>query len=171
VRLVYADGGQNPVFTGYKDVSDPEALASGPQEIVLSDRRSVSAAVKAAGADADRKPVASLAPAPVDAPAAQPPPATVIATAAPAKPSSGMLGGLTGGAKNVQRWLHLGGQEPTPLAVDATASEGDQAVPGAPLPPRRDNVHMASLHTAPVPPIRPNPAGTPADAPDSAQAQ
>jgi len=172
VRLVYADGGQNPVFTIYKDVSDPEALASGPQEIVLSDSRSVSAAVKAAGADADRKPVASLAPAPVDAPAAQPPPATVIATAAPAKPSSGMLGGLTGGAKNVQRWLHLGGQEPTPLAVDATASEaGQAAVPGAPLPPRRDNVHMASLHTAPVPPIRPNPAGTPADAPDSAQAQ
>jgi len=171
VRLVYADGGQNPVFTGYKDVSDPEALASGPQEIVLSDRRSVSAAVKAARADADKKPMVSLAPAPVDAPAAQPPPATVIATAAPAKPSSGMLGGLTGGAKNVQRWLHLGGQEPTPLAVDATASEGDQAVPGAPLPPRRDNVHMASLHTAPAPPIRPNPAGTPADAPDSAQAQ
>ena len=98
--------------------------------------------------------------------AAQPAPATVIATAAPAKPSSGMLGGLTGGAKNVQRWLHLGGQEPAPLAVDATASEAGQAVPGAPLPPRRDNVHMASLHTAPAPPIRPNPAGTPADAPD-----
>ena len=35
IRLVYADGGQNPAFTGYKDVSDPEALASGPQEIVL----------------------------------------------------------------------------------------------------------------------------------------
>ena len=39
IHLVYADGGQNPVFTGYKDVSDPEALASGPQEIVLSDRK------------------------------------------------------------------------------------------------------------------------------------
>ena len=35
VRLVYADGGQNPVFAGYKDVSDPEALTSDPQEIVL----------------------------------------------------------------------------------------------------------------------------------------
>ena len=29
VRLVYADGGQNPVFAGYKDESDPDALASG----------------------------------------------------------------------------------------------------------------------------------------------
>ena len=32
IRLVYADGGQNPAFTGYKDVSDPEALASGPRK-------------------------------------------------------------------------------------------------------------------------------------------
>ena len=60
IRLVYADGGQNPAFTGYKDVSDPEALASGPQEIVLNDRaKPVSAAVKVAVADADKKRVAS----------------------------------------------------------------------------------------------------------------
>ena len=39
VRLVYADGGQNPVFAGYKDESDPDALATGPQEIVLNDRQ------------------------------------------------------------------------------------------------------------------------------------
>ena len=38
IRAVYADGGQNPVFAGYKDVSDPEALVSGAQEIVLEDR-------------------------------------------------------------------------------------------------------------------------------------
>ena len=38
IRTVYADGGQNPVFAGYKDVSDPEALVSGAQEIVLEDR-------------------------------------------------------------------------------------------------------------------------------------
>ena len=38
IRLVYADGGQNAVFAGYKDESDPDALATGPQEIVLSDR-------------------------------------------------------------------------------------------------------------------------------------
>ena len=38
VRLVYADGGQNPVFAGYKDESDPDALATGPKEIVLNDQ-------------------------------------------------------------------------------------------------------------------------------------
>ena len=34
IRLVYQDGGQNPSFAGYKDSSDPDALASGPQEVV-----------------------------------------------------------------------------------------------------------------------------------------
>jgi hypothetical protein len=80
-----------------------------------------------------------------------------------------MFGGLTGGAKNVQRWLHLGGQDPAP--AQAVATDPDQPSPAAgPLPPRRDDsVHMASLRAAPTPPARPNAAETPADAPDSTQ--
>jgi murein L,D-transpeptidase YafK len=169
VRLVYADGGQNPLFTGYKDVSDPEALASGPQEIVLSDHaKPVPAAVKIAVADADKKRrPANVAPAPVEPVAAQPAPTMVAAASPPANQSGGMLGRLTGGAKNVQNWLHFGGQEPAPPPVDAAASDSDQAIPAAPLPPRRDEaVHLASLHTPPTPPTRPNAAETPADAPD-----
>jgi hypothetical protein len=163
VRLVYADGGQNPLFTGYKDVSDPEALASGPQEIVLSDRKPVSAAVKVAVADADKKRAPSVAL--VEAPATQTAATTVAVASAPAN-SGGMFGGLTGGAKNVQNWLHLGGQEPAPPPISAAAaSDSDGAIP-APLPPRRDDVHLASLHTPPTPPTRPNAAETPADAPD-----
>src|SRR5580693_1455292 len=38
IRTVYAEGGQNPFFAGYKDASDPDALVSGAQEIVLEDR-------------------------------------------------------------------------------------------------------------------------------------
>ena len=171
IRLVYADGGQNPVFVGYKDTSDPEALATGPQEIVLSDRtRPTPAAVKIAAADAEKRRAASIAPAPVEAAVAQPPPATVAAIPAPASPSGGVLGGLTGGAKNVQKWLHLGGQEPAPAPVEAIAPDPEQPSAAAPLPPRRDDVHMASLHTAPTPPTRPNPAETQADAPDSSRA-
>ena len=72
IHLVYADGGQNPAFTGYKDVSDPDALASGPQEIVLNDRANpLSAVVKVAVADADKKRAASGAATPVEASAAQ----------------------------------------------------------------------------------------------------
>jgi murein L,D-transpeptidase YafK len=170
IHLVYADGGQNPAFTGYKDVSDPEALASGPQEIVLNDRaKPMPAVVKVAAADADKKHAASVAQAAVEAPAAQAAPTTVAAIPSPTGQSGGVLGGVTGGAKNVQKWLHLGGQEPAPLAVDAAASDSGQAIPGAPLPPRRDDVHLASLHTAPAPPTRPNPADVPADTPDSTQ--
>ena len=167
IHLVYADGGQNPAFTGYKDISDPEALASGPQEIVLGDRaKPVPAAVKVAVADADKKRVASVAPAPVEAPAAQPASTTVAAASTPNQPA-GMLGGVTGGAKNVQKWLHLGGQDPAPPPVAAAANDPDQQVPPSPLPPRRDDVHLASLHTPPTPPTRRNSAETQADAPDS----
>ena len=164
IHLVYADGGQNPAFTGYKDVSDPDALVSGPQEIVLNDRaKSVSAVVKVAAADADKKRAVSVA-APVEAPPAQAAPTTVAAASAPEGQSGGVLGGVTGGAKNVQKWLHLGGQDPAPVAA---AADSDQQGPRSPLPPRRDDVHLASLH-APTPPTRRNSAETQLDAPDSA---
>ena len=168
VRLVYADGGQNPVFVGYKDTSDPDALASGPQEIVLNDRaKPVAAVVKVAGADADKKRSASVASAPVEASTAQAAPTTVVAASAPVSQSGGMLGGVTGGAKNVQRWLHLGGQDPAPPPVAAAANDPDPQDSSAPLPPRRVDLHLASLHTPPTPP-RKNSAETQADAPDSA---
>jgi len=169
VRLIYADGGQNPVFTGYKDESDPEALATPPQEIVLNDRaKPAPAVVKIAVADAEKKRAASVAPAPVEAAAAQSAPVTVASIPAPANQSGGMLGGLTGGAKNVQRWLHLGGQDSAPAPVEALAPDPDQSIlADAPLPPRRDDMHLASLHTPPTPPTRPNPAESQGDAPDS----
>jgi murein L,D-transpeptidase YafK len=172
IRLVYADGGQNPLFAGYRDSSDPDALATGPQEIVLSERaKPAPAVVKVAIADAAKRRAASVASAPVEATTSQPAPVTVAAIPAPANQSGGMLAGLTGGAKNVQRWLHLGGEEPTPPPVEAVAadSELDQSIlADPPLPPRRNEaVHMASLHTPPAPPTRPNPAESQAAAPDS----
>jgi murein L,D-transpeptidase YafK len=164
VRLVYADGGQNPAFVGYKDTSDPDALAGGPQEIVLNERvKSAPAVVKIAVADADKKRAASVASAPVEALAAQPA-QTVAVASAPANQSGGMFGGVAGGAKNVEKWLHLGGQDPAPPPLAAAVNDTDQQVP---LPPHRDDVHLASLHTSPTPPTRPNSAETQADAPDS----
>jgi murein L,D-transpeptidase YafK len=172
IRLVYADGGQNPVFTGYKDESDPDALATPPQEIVLNDRpKPAPAAVKIAVADAEKKRAASAASAPLEAAAAPAAPVAVAAIPAPANQSGGMFGGLTGGAKNVQKWLHLGGQDPAPPPVNAVAPDPDQSnVADVPLPPRRDDVHMASLHTAPTPPTRTTSAQSQADAPDSSNA-
>ncbi len=142
VRLVYADGGQNPVFAGYKDESDPDALASGPQEIVLNDEaKPVRAAVKVAGADAAKQLAASAALASIQASAAEPAAATVALASPPAQPSGGVLGGLSGGAQNVKKWLHLGGQEPAPPPVEAYVP--DQPIPSdVPLPPRRDELHL-----------------------------
>ena len=148
IHLVYADGGQNPAFTGYKDVSDPDALVSGPQEIVLNDRaKPLSAVVKVAAADAEKKRVASVAAAPIEAPAAELAQTTVAAAATPTQ-QAGMLGGVAGGAKNVQKWLHLGGQDAAPPPIAAAATDLNQQIPASPpLPPQRDNVHLASLHT------------------------
>jgi murein L,D-transpeptidase YafK len=167
IHLVYADGGQNPAFTGYKDVSDPDALVSGPQEIVLNDRaKPVAAVVKVAAADADKKRPVNAPAALAEASSAQEAPTTVAAASAPASQSGGMLGGVAGGAKNVQKWLHLGGQDPAPPSIAAAANDPDQQA--SPLPPRRDDVHLASLHAPPTPPTRRNSAETDADAPDSA---
>ena len=57
IRLVYADGGQNPVFAGYKDESDPDALATGAagDRSRASGRSRPPAAVKIAVADAEKK--------------------------------------------------------------------------------------------------------------------
>ncbi len=152
IRLVYRDGGQNPVFAGYKDTSDPDALASGPQEIVLDQpAKTVPAAVKFAAADAANRRVAD-APAPARRTAAASASAPVQFASAPAdKSGGGILGGWGGGAQNVKRWLHLSSPEPTPPSVTAFAPE--QPIPSdAPLPPRRIDVrapggrafHMAS---------------------------
>ncbi len=177
IRLVYADGGQNAVFAGYKDESDPDALATGPQEIVLDDRKSAPTAVKIAAADAAKRRVAM---APADAAAAEPAatvsPAVALAPA-PSQPSGGVLGGITGGAQSVKNWLHLGGaQQSAPAPTEASAAD-EPASSGAPLPPRRDgaasdsekSVKMASLHTPPTPPARPNAAGAASDGGDSSK--
>jgi murein L,D-transpeptidase YafK len=179
IRLVYADGGQNSVFAGYKDESDPDALATAPQEIVLSDPKPAPAAVKIAVADAAKRHAASVAP-PVEeaqaaGPAAQTQPVAVALAAPPSQPSGGgVLGGITGGAQNVKKWLHLGGQEPAPPPVASSAPDQATTVDG-PLPPRRNEaasdgdkmVRVASLHTPPTPPARPNLAEPASDSGDS----
>jgi murein L,D-transpeptidase YafK len=181
IRVVYADGGQNPVFAGYKDESDPDALATGPQEIVLNDSKPAPAAVKVASADAAKRRAAIAAPPPVETSAAQPTPAVapdasaIALVSAPSQPSGGVLGGLSGGAQSVKKWLHLGGQEPAPPPVEASAPD-QQTTGDAPLPPRRNEtasvegekaVRMASLHTPPTPPARPNLAAQTPDGGDS----
>ena len=139
IRTVYADGGQNPVFAGYKDTSDPEALAGGPQEVVLNDATKPARAVaKVAVADAAKQ-EAETAVAQATGLAAttaeQPKPRSVALASTTAPEQSGIWVAST---QNVKRWLHLGGQD---QATQPSVAESvpDQPIPtDVPLPPRRD---------------------------------
>jgi murein L,D-transpeptidase YafK len=185
IRTVYADGGQNPVFAGYKDTSDPEALASGPEEIVLENHvKTAPAAVKVATADGAKQraaftahppaPVAAAATAPAE-PAAELQPQTVaLASTAPPEGGGGVAGMWGASTQTMKKWLHLGGQEPVQPA--ATAHVPEQ--PAAPLPPRRDAAVGQSdkpvrvaLHAAPLPPVKPDAASSTAPTADAAAAQ
>jgi murein L,D-transpeptidase YafK len=165
IRTVYADGGQNPVFAGYKDTSDPDALISGPQEIVLNGpaAQSAPAVVRVAGADAVRQ---KTAPASARAPAGETPEPVSVASI-PAAQKSSLWGAST---QNVKRWLHLGGPDPAVQAT-VTAYVPEQPIPtDAPLPPRRDDKRLHVSLKIPLPPGKPGeaasaPEAAPADAP------
>ena len=179
IRTVYADGGQNPVFAGYKDTSDPGALAGGPQEIVLNDAaRPAPAVVKVASADAARQraaatgePAHAPAPAPVQAAAGAQSQTIALAAMTATEPSS-IWGAST---QNVKKWLHLGGPD-EPAQPTVTAYVPDQPIPtDVPLPPRRDAavgqgekpLHLA-LKTPPAPPVKPADAPAKPKSPDAA---
>ena len=145
IRTVYADGGQNPVFAGYKDTSDPESLVGGPQEIALSDAaKPAPAVVRVAGADAARQRAAAVAQAatPARAPDDDAKPQTVAVASTTMSEQPGVWGSST---QNVKKWLHLGGQDQAAQPT-VTAYVPDQPIPtDVPLPPRRDE---KSLHVA-----------------------
>jgi hypothetical protein len=177
IRLVYQDGGQNPAFAGYKDSSDPEALASGPQEIVMGEpAKPAPAVVRFASVDSARLRVADAAVAQAAAKTVVAPTADAVA-ATPQEKSGGILGVWGAGTQNVKKWLNLGGQEPAQPTVTAFVPE--QPIPtDAPLPPRRDGadvagekaLHFASLHAPPKPPTKPNLSETAPDKPKSSEA-
>ena len=156
IRTVYADGGQNPVFAGYKDTSDPESLVGGPQEIALSDAaKPASAVVKVAGADAARQRAAAVAQAatPARAPVDDAKPQTVAVASTTTSEQPGVWGSST---QNVKKWLHLGGQDQAAQPT-VTAYVPDQPIPtDVPLPPRRDE---KSLHVALKTPLPPSKQG------------
>ncbi|HME86594.1 MAG TPA: hypothetical protein VKG91_19125, partial [Roseiarcus sp.] len=184
VRTIYADGGQNPVFAGYKDTSDPEALVGGPQEVALEEpakaapttpavlkvasddaakQRAATAPPKAAAASSVVTASADLSAAPAPG-LAQPAPAPGEPTAQPQAVAVATAGGVAGvwgaSTSNVKKWLHIGGQD-APAKPDATAYAPDQPIPSdVPLPPRRsaglgEGKPQHSVLKTPAPPMKP----------------
>jgi murein L,D-transpeptidase YafK len=140
VRLVYADGGQNPAFFNKGlDESRPDALAEGPREVVVDSKgKPLPAVVEIASADAKaakngRKAGKSVAPAPAS---------TIVAATPPAAAGEG---GLLDGGKRLMSSLFKSGD--TPAAVQVI--EPQSPVPAdAPLPPRRAASLNAPLREA-----------------------
>jgi len=137
IQLVYSDGGQNPAFRGRDDVSRPEALAVGPQEVVLGDDGKPLPAVVQVAAAIDLKPAAAFR----TASASSMPVKTAPETAAVVSPGSnsgalGFVGGLSDSSKSLMSGLiaRVSGSGEPPLRVYEPA----EPIPSdAPLPPRR----------------------------------
>jgi hypothetical protein len=166
IRLVYEDGGQNPIFAGKFDASRPDALVEGPREIALDNSgKPVPAVIKVANAAAEPHPVVAHVPV-VDTPKAGGAVTLVSATAESSSPAPlGFVGGVADSGKSlVKNLFKVGADEPPAIQV----FEPEQPIPtDVPLPPRRSAsldspLRMAALPAAanakPVPAAAADPA-------------
>ena len=174
IKIVYADGGQNPEFAHrIADVSRPDALASGAQEIALEDAPKAKPALvqvaaakskavtSAANAAARAAPVqvAAATPAPVEGsvmPATFNAAPSAYATAEPKSEAEGFF----------HKWMNLGSGE-TPEAAPAIAAVAQGAPPVAPVvvePEKKSAPKHVLARNTHVKPVSPTPAAKPAQA-------
>jgi murein L,D-transpeptidase YafK len=148
VRLVYADGGQHPIFAGLYDTSRPDALAMAPREIVLDAKgKPAPAAVEVASADA-RAATKAAKPAKRGAPAPAPAPEATSVAAAPAAPPN-LIGGVAESGKSLVKSLFKANAD-APPAVQI--HEPDVPTPAdVPTPPRRAASANGNLRVAALP--------------------
>ena len=170
IRTVYADGGQNPVFAGYKDTSDPDALVSGPQEIVLAERVSPAVRIAAAQADAKREHASIMARINGTAPPAVPaglPADAAVATAENGATPAGKV------AKSDERTARIPaeGSESVPVSAPRTQTQAVALASTAP-PDSSGGVWGAStqtmkkwLHLGGDEPVKPSPTAYVPDQP------
>jgi hypothetical protein len=139
IEIVYEDGGQNASFAGNKnlDVSDPDALASGPREVPLDEKtgKPVPAVIKVAetsqaqhlGTTTSAANTTQVAQAPASA---QPPAAgapSPLAAVGSVADSSGSF---------VKKWLSFGSDSDPNVVKGFEPAQPEPA--DVPLPPRRN---------------------------------
>jgi murein L,D-transpeptidase YafK len=143
IELVYADGGQNPAFRGRDDVSRPEALALGPQEIVLGDNGKPLPAVVQVAAASEPKAVATPHAAGVTSVAANS--TTETTTAASGGGALGFVGGLSDSSRSLMSGLVAKVSGEPQLRV----YEPSEPIPSdVPLPPKRSAAVETQLRMA-----------------------
>jgi len=147
VRLVYEDGGQNPVFAGKVDASRPDALVEGPREIVLDNSgKPIPAVVKVANAAAEPRPANAHTPA-VDTAKN----VTLVAATAESPSSSPLafVGGVADGGKSLVKKLFKPEADTSPAIQ---VFEPETPIPtDVPLPPRRSASLDSPLRMAALP--------------------
>ena len=163
VKIVYADGGQNAEFTHrVAEVSRPDALAAGSQEIALDEpAKAKPALVQVAAAKSKAVPATKAAaiqvtdatPTGTVVPAAGPSPAGAVVAAtfnaapsayASAEPKSGTDGFF-------HKWLNLGSAE-APEAAPAIAAVAPVApIPAAPELKKAPKHQLARVQAKPIP--------------------
>jgi murein L,D-transpeptidase YafK len=151
IRLVYDDGGQNPVFAGKYDTSRPDALVAAPREIVLDNSgKPLPEVIKVAAA---AEPRAAAGAQPVREPAGDAPVKMAVNAPAAATPAVetplSIVGGVADSSKSLMTNLFKTAAAETPPAVQVF--EPEQPIPAdVPLPPKRSAsldvpVRMAAL--------------------------
>ncbi|MCW6506838.1 murein L,D-transpeptidase family protein [Lichenifustis flavocetrariae] len=167
VKIVYADGGQNPEFAHrVAEVSRPDALAAGASEIALDDSSKAKSAVVQVVAAKSKALVAVAQSAPAAAQAA--PAALKVADATPtgsispggdsvvpatftAAPSAyAREEPKTGTEGFFKKWLNLGSSE-TPEATPAIAAQPTVIAPTSDKKPAPKHIIAKNTHVKPVP--------------------
>lgn len=156
VKIVYADGGQNPEFAHrVAEVSRPDALAAGPSEIALDDApKAKPALVQVAAAKARTQKAAAVQVADVT------PTGTVMPATFDAAPSAYAREEPKSGAEGFfKKWLSLGSSE-TPEAAPAIAAQ--PAMPATPAEkktaPKHGIAQTAHAKAVPAVPVKPEQA-------------
>jgi murein L,D-transpeptidase YafK len=136
IELVYEDGGQNPSFVGQRgDVSRPDAITSGPTEILLDEKtgKPIPAVVKVAAVAQSQRVAAAPANTTL---VAQSPTATAPASESPLLSPLALVGGAADTSQSfVKKWLSFGADASSDVKVYEPAAPIPTDVP---LPPRRD---------------------------------
>ena len=135
VKVVYADGGQNPYFAGrVADYSRPDAVAAGPTEIAMAEPKAKSNLVKVAGAKAAK--------AKVDIARLESRPETIALKAEPAVSPAG--GKASVASASISNWVGHRKDRARPTELDEAS--GPQT---ARLPTKKGSKPHAALDAKP----------------------
>ena len=170
VKIVYADGGQNPEFAHrVADVSRPDALAAGASEIALDDSPKAKSAVVQVAAAKSKALMAAAKVTPEALKTADATPTGSIATASDSVVPATFTAAPSAYAKEepksgtdgfFKKWLNLGSSE-TPEATPAIVAQPALVEPAPDKKPAPKHLIAKNTHVKPAPEASPTQTAKP----------